>query len=76
MIPEKNPITGEVIPLNFDCIMELWWKTREDFEDHMKRLGDPEIQRIIAEDERKLFASSSNPCFIVEEYDSPVGPES
>ena len=28
--PEKNPLTGEVIHPGYDCIMEIWWNTRED----------------------------------------------
>ena len=30
--PEKNPLTGEVIHPGYDCIMEIWWNSREDFE--------------------------------------------
>src|SRR5262249_50119665 len=36
--PEKNPLTGEVIHPGYDCIMEIWWNTREDFEAAMKGL--------------------------------------
>ncbi len=71
--PEKNPVTGEVLDPGYDCIMEIWWNSRADFE---------ASQRIIAErrehvmaDEKNLFASSSNPVCSVVEYDSPVGPE-
>ncbi len=28
--PEKNLLTGEVIHPGYDCIMEIWWNTRED----------------------------------------------
>src|ERR1700722_4021317 len=41
--PEKNPLTGEVIHPGYDCIMEIWWNTREDFEAAMKGLGNPEF---------------------------------
>jgi hypothetical protein len=72
--PEKNPLTGEVIHPGYDCIMEIWWNTREDFEAAMKGLGDPAFLQQRMEDERKLFATNSNPVCIVEEHDSPVGP--
>ena len=40
----------------------------------MKGLGNPEFLQARLEDERKLFATNSNPVCTVEEYDSPVGP--
>jgi hypothetical protein len=72
--PQKNPLTGELLHPGYDCIMEIWWNTREDFEAAMKGLGNPEFLQARLEDERKLFASNSNPVCIVEEHDSPVGP--
>ena len=73
--PEKNPLTGEIIHPGYDCIMEIWWNTREDFEAAMKGLADPAMLEIRKADERNLFATNSNPVCIVEEHDSPVGPE-
>ena len=73
--PEKNPLTGEVIDCGYDCIMEIWWNSRADFEAAMRGLADPAMLEIRMEDERKLFASNSNPVCTVEEHDSPVGPE-
>jgi hypothetical protein len=74
LTPEKNPLTGEVIESGYDCIMEIWWNTREDFDAAMKGLGNPEHLAARMADERKVFASNSNPVCTVEEYDSPVGP--
>jgi hypothetical protein len=72
--PEKNPLTGEVIHPGYDCIMEIWWNTREDFDSAMQGLANPEFLAARLADERNLFASNSNPVCIVEEHDSPVGP--
>jgi hypothetical protein len=72
---EKNPLTGEVIDPGFDCVMEIWWNSREDFEAAMKGLGNPEFLDARKADELKLFASNSNPVCTVIESDSPVGPE-
>jgi len=72
--PEKNPLTGEVIHPGYDCIMEIWWDTREDFEAAMKGLGSPEHLPARLADELKVFATNSNPVCTVEEHDSPVGP--
>lgn len=72
--PQPNPLTGEVLDPGYDCIMEIWWNSREDFEAAMKGLANPEFLQARMEDERKLFASNSNPVCLVEEHDSPVGP--
>jgi len=73
---EKNPLTGEVIDPGYDCIMEIWWNSRADFEVAMKGLAEPaEMLEARMQDELKLFASNSNPVCTVEEFDSPVGPE-
>ncbi len=72
--PEANPLTGEVIHPGYDCIMEIWWNTRADFEAAMKGLSDPAMLQHRLDDELKLFASNSNPVVTVEEFDSPMGP--
>lgn len=72
--PEKNPVTGEVIDPGYDCIMEIWWNSREDFEASQKRISDPERLPFVIADEKNLFASHSNPVCTVEEFDSPMGP--
>ena len=73
--PEPNPLTGEVIHPGYDCIMEIWWNTRADFEAAMKGLANPQFLDARKADELKLFATNSNPVVTVEEFDSPVGPE-
>jgi len=74
LIPEKNPVTGEIHDPGYDCIMEIWWNSREDFENSQKIIGDPERIEFIKEDEAKFFASHANPTCSVIEYDSPMGP--
>jgi EthD domain len=75
LTPEKNPVTGEVIDPGYDCIMEIWWNSRQDFEASQKIISAPDRLPHTMEDEKKLFATHSNPVCSVEEYDSPVGPE-
>jgi hypothetical protein len=72
--PEKNPVTGEVIDPGYDCLMEIWWNSREDFEASQARISDPDRLPMVKEDELNLFASHSNPVCTVEEFDSPMGP--
>jgi len=70
--PEKNPITGEVVELDFDVVMEIWWNTRQDFEETMKQIGAGEAHRLFYEDEEKLFNSHNNRVFTVEEHESDM----
>jgi hypothetical protein len=73
LTPVGNPLTGEVIDPGYDCIMEIWWNSREDFDAAMKGLKNPEMLDARLADERQLFASNSNPVCLVDEHDSPVG---
>lgn len=73
--PERNPVTGKVIDSGFDCLMEIWWDSREDFEASQKIIADPARLAFVKEDELHLFASHENPVVsVIEEYDSPMGP--
>ncbi|HEX7858349.1 MAG TPA: EthD domain-containing protein [Sphingobium sp.] len=74
LTPVKNPITGEVHDSGYDCIMEIWWNSREDFEHSQRLIADPERLPITKADEDKLFATHANPICAVEEFDSPMGP--
>jgi EthD domain len=74
LVPEKNPVTGAVIDPGFDCIMEIWWNSREDFENSQRLISNPERLPAIKADELNLFASHDNPVCTVVEYDSPMGP--
>ncbi len=71
---EKNPVTGQVIDPGFDCIMEIWWNSREDFENSQRIISSPERLPATMADEEILFASHNNPVCSVVEYDSPMGP--
>jgi hypothetical protein len=73
--PERNPITGEVHDPGYDCVMEIWWNSREDFERSQKIIASPERLESIKADERRLFASHANPVCSVVEYDSAMGPQ-
>ncbi len=72
--PEKNPVTGEVHDPGFDCIMEIWWNSREDFENSQRIIASPDRIEHVKADEAVLFASHANPVCSVIEYDSPMGP--
>ena len=70
LTPERNPVTGEVIDPGYHCIMEIWWNSREDFENLQRVIADPDRLPSIKEDEAQLFATHSNPMCSVVEYDS------
>ena len=73
--PERNPVTGQIHDPGYDCIMEIWWPSREDFEHSQRLISDPERLPHTKEDEAKLFASHANPVCSVVEYDSPTAPD-
>jgi hypothetical protein len=75
LTPVANPVTGEIHDPGYDCIMEIWWNSREDFENSQHLVSDPARRPYTLEDEKKLFATHANPICIVEEHDSPVGPD-
>ena len=75
LTPEMNPVTGQVIDPGYDCIMEIWWNSREDFENSQRLIRDPARLPFTKEDELKLFASHENPVCSVEEHDSPTAPD-
>lgn len=73
--PERNPVTGQVIDPGYDCLMEIWWNSREDFEASQAIISDPARLPHVKADETNLFASHDNPVVsVIEEYDSPMGP--
>jgi hypothetical protein len=61
LVLEKNPVTGKVIDPGFDCIMEIWWNSREDFENSQTLISSPDRLPMVKEDELNLFASHDNP---------------
>jgi hypothetical protein len=75
LTPATNPITEQVHDSGFDCLMEIWWNSREDYETSQRLISDPARKPHTQADEAKLFASHDNPICLVEvECDSPMGP--
>ena len=74
LTPERNPVTGEVHDCGYDCLMEIWWNSRADFEASQRIIADPARLPAIKADEAHLFASHANPICSVIEHDSPMGP--
>lgn len=74
--PEINPVTGRVLDPGYDCLMEIWWNSREDYERSLAIISDPARLPTLKADEAKLFASHDNPSVsVIAEYDSPMGPQ-
>ena len=70
--PEENTVVGETVESGYDCIMEIWWNSRKEFEATQKFIASR--VEFIKEDEAKLFSTHHHPVCTVEEYDSPMGP--
>jgi hypothetical protein len=73
--PEKNPITLEAIHPGYDCVMELWWNSKADFDAAMTAMPKSPLHEARVADELELFASNNNPICSVQEYESPMGPD-
>ncbi|MDG2004062.1 MAG: EthD domain-containing protein [Novosphingobium sp.] len=70
--PEGGMAFGDLPQATFDCLMELWWESRESFEASMATLGEGDNFQRIFDDEEKIFASHANPGFSVEEVESQM----
>jgi hypothetical protein len=70
--PMRNPLTDEIMELDFDIIMEIWWKSSADFEQAMRELPKSNLLNAIKESGAALFASHENPSFTVREYESDL----
>lgn len=70
--PESNPVSGTAPGIGFDCLMELWWDSRDAFEVCMVSLGEGDAFAKIRADEEKIFASHDNPVFSVDEVESEM----
>ena len=70
--PVPNPMTGEVVELDYDIITETWFASRAEWEATMAIYAEPDLAAEIAEDEEKLFDRSKINFCIVEEYESDL----
>lgn len=69
--PIPNPISGKVIPAEYDVIMEVWFTDRQLYEDFIsrKQLDGPGVD-IIARDEENFLDRDSMSMNTVEEVDT------
>lgn len=68
LTPLPSPVSGEVAEADCDAIMEMWFESREQFEQAMKPFQEPELARQIVDDEANLFDRSKIRMFIAEEH--------
>ncbi len=73
LTPELNPVTLERLDPGYDCLMEIWWNNREDFEASRAIIQDPERLPHTKADEAQFFSTHDNPVCSVVEYDSAMG---
>lgn len=65
-----NPVTGEVAELEYDVLTEMWFETREAYDEAMAALSVPEVAAEIVEDEEKLFDRPKIRFCTIEEHES------
>ena len=51
---------------DFDVVTEISYASREDYEQSLKILDDPEVRRLIAEDEERFIDRTATKYFLVE----------
>jgi hypothetical protein len=59
--------------LDFDVVTELWFDSRETYDEAMASLQDSTKAALLAKDERELFEMTSIRRFVVEERESNLG---
>ncbi len=62
----------DAAPIDFDVITEIWLADREAYERFTAKAAEPEIARLIAEDEENLFDRGASRMFVVEERGDPA----
>lgn len=60
-------IFPDAAPIDFDVITEIWLADRQAYDAFAAKAGEPEIARLIAEDEENLFDRGASRMFVVEE---------
>ena len=71
--PEGAFLPEGIDDLDFDVLTEIWFANRAAYEAAMRRAGDPDVARQIAEDEENLFDRAATRMIVVEE--SGEGPQ-
>ena len=60
-------------PIDFDVVTEIWLADRDAHQRFITTATDPEIARIIGEDEAQMCDRTANRMVVVEEHASPIG---
>lgn len=58
LTPERNPVTGEIHDSGYDCLMEIWWNSREDFEASQRIISDPARLPMTMADEKSCLPAT------------------
>jgi hypothetical protein len=61
---------GNLSPLQFDVLLEIWFPDASAFMACSKRLNEPDVAREIVLDEERLFDRSERRSYTVEEFES------
>ncbi|GAB3114280.1 EthD domain-containing protein [Aestuariicella hydrocarbonica] len=70
LTPFDDALASRANGLDYDVVTEIWFDGKADFEVVMARLSQPDIQRLIVEDEEQLFDRSRNQVMLVDEVET------
>ena len=70
--PISAAFSGSDVPSEFDGILEIWFEDEKSFDGWFNGPRDAEFERIIMEDEAKLFDKSKAFFNTVEEFETEI----
>lgn len=60
------------LPIDFDCVTELCFADRAAYDRFAARCAEPEVARLIAQDEEHVFDRAATRMMLVEEHGGPI----
>lgn len=74
--PYEHALFAGNTPPDYDCIMEMWFKDRAQWEAAMEMMAKPEYVKVVVEEGEIMFDRSKLYQCIVEEQESDISPRS
>ena len=72
LMPMHDMIAVETKEPEFDCAMEMWFESREKYDAMIKRCAEPDMVKLIVDDESKFLDRTKRLFVSIEEHDSDL----
>jgi hypothetical protein len=70
--PIAHPADGVAPEPEYDGLMELWFKDEEQAQNTLAMFAEPEVAKMLMEDEERFMDRSKLSTFIVEEHETEI----